>query len=62
MVYSTSESDLSSSFHRLHMTLAVAEALSPSKPNQHNQIAEPETVDRKGNANLLRDSCLWLGL
>ena len=29
---------ISSSFHRLEMTLAVAEALTPNKPNQTNNI------------------------
>ena len=30
---------ISSSFHRLHMTLAVAEALNPNKPNQNFQTS-----------------------
>ena len=37
----------SSSFHRLDMTLAVAEALSPNKPNQAG-VAEPEGGGAQG--------------
>ena len=36
VVSSTSETDVSSSFHRPDMTLAVAEALSPNKNHSQN--------------------------
>ena len=45
-VSSTSENDISSSFHHLNMTLAVAEAISPkiTKPNIDITLAVTETL------------------
>ena len=44
-VSSTRKLISSSSFHRLDMTLAVAEALTPNKPNQSN-ISEVQRLRR----------------
>ena len=55
---STCETGISSSsFHRLDMTLAVAEALSPNKPNQTNLFETPNETSFLGSLlNLVSDN------
>ena len=57
-VSSTCETGISSSsFHRLDMTLAVAEALSPNKPNQTNLFETPNETSFLGSLlNLVSDN------